>query len=391
MDDSMQAIVLKMETGARDAHLSRRVALGVASVVVLALLAVFSVLFPAGWVATLVIAPVYCAACIYLVDGVKAYRLRRYLGTYAALCQTFAGERRINMHAVSMRMGVSVYTLTNMVFALIREDVLPATCFDAVRKEFVLADDAMPPPQVRAHNAALMDSGRQPTLMPYGLALLCCLGCMAYLHFGSVVVPLAVAAVFFMKIRKAFIPVYYFHETLNLSLGTEAEGSLADRIGPAIGRIVREDVQEADEPAAGTSVQALRDALSRLADCIENESVRDAARLISDAVADVCDLCDGSAETSGDMRQLTHQYLPMCVRLLSDYSAMEVYRHKGQRVHEVMREIEESMSQIAEAIVKALDDARSRRLMHTSVELEVLKVLLWEDGEGTQGGRSPNA
>jgi len=130
-------------------------------------------------------------------------------------------------------------------------------------------------------------------------------------------------------------------------------------------------------------VRESRQNLSRLnfvANKLENEAITEKIKDISEITSRILQNAGKSAGHTGNVRFFLNYYLPVMIKIVSDYSAIEKQKILGSRAEDLKMNIEALVDDAEKAFQKQLESTMEDKIIDISAEIKVFRKSLIEDG-----------
>jgi len=122
------------------------------------------------------------------------------------------------------------------------------------------------------------------------------------------------------------------------------------------------------------------DGLKKMAPSIQNPEInRNMSRMIH-AAEGIFSALEKDTSHLQNVRRFMNYYLPLADKLIRNYVLMNETGGKGENIANAMKSVESSMSMIAEAFEKQMDNLFYDRAMDVETDIEVLETMMASDG-----------
>lgn len=304
------------------------------------------------------------AGCLMLSSGLRQFKL---VGNFKRLMRIMGSRSRIALSTVSAMtnkgLGKTVWELKQYA----ERGYCPKAYVDLSRREFVLYDDG-PPLPVEVGPTVLEEKKKSPALPVYLLGLTWILYALSF-------------------------PMYRWYDFIIAAVLSILVYAIATRLTPSKTKVIEvpRKVQPEPKPAKiETGNSELDEVLTQATGYIGQMTELDAAiteprinlpvKQLLDISKQIIEFIRRSPEKIRKTRQFINYYLPTTINLLKNYEELSREKHKGPNIHSAMKKIEDTMQTIVEAFKKELDNLYQDKAMDISVDIDVMKSMMQNEG-----------
>lgn len=287
---------------------------------------------------------------------------------YQGLAKELTGCSRMPVADLCRKLNRSLPEVSGDLYKLIHVGLLPENCLDLERKEIVLDPLSMEITLSAEEEKTFFQRQKKRSAIPfYLLGVIWLMYGLAFLLYGApgLLGPVALSAAVYLVSRKIF------PDSVWLTVAARPE------IKP----------QPVDTGNVETDVflQASGQHMSKLTALsmeIANEAVRAPLMELIVIAKDIFTFVQKHPERIRQSRQFMNYYLPMSIKLLSNYSELEKQSQHGENIRKTMKEIEDVMDTVVIAFKRELDSLFADKAIDISADIAVMKNIMDMDKPG---------
>lgn len=297
--------------------------------------------------------------CVY------GWRTLVLLYRYYGFAKELTGCSRMPVVDLCQKLNRSLPEVSGDLYKLIHLGILPENCLDLERKEIVLDPLSMESTLSAEEEKTFFQRQKKRTAIPfYLLGVIWLMYGLAFLLYGApgLLEPVALSAAVYLVSRKIFPDSVW----LTVAARPEIKPQPVDTGNAEMDAFWQVSGQHMSE-------------LTALSMEIVNETVRAPLMELIVIAKDIFAFVQKHPERIRQSRQFMNYYLPMSIKLLSNYSELEKQSQHGENIRKTMKEIEEVMDTVVVAFKRELDSLFADKAIDISADIAVMRNIIQMD------------
>lgn len=297
--------------------------------------------------------------CVY------GWRTLVLLYRYYGFAKELTGCSRMPVVDLCRKLNRSLPEVSGDLYKLIHLGILPENCLDLERKEIVLDPLSMESTLSAEEEKTFFQRQKKRTAIPfYLLGVIWLMYGLAFLLYGApgLLGPVVLSAAVYLVSCKIFPDSVW----LTVAARPEIKPQPVDTGNAEMDAFWQVSGQHMSE-------------LTALSMEIVNETVRAPLMELIVIAKDIFAFVQKHPERIRQSRQFMNYYLPMSIKLLSNYSELEKQSQHGENIRKTMKEIEEVMDTVVVAFKRELDSLFADKAIDISADIAVMRNIIQMD------------